>query len=367
MQMYNLILLVILISLINIVFFSKKGFSILLYWILLVLITVSMGIRFNVGLDYMTYFYTFRDSYDWFTYEPIYAMAQYLFRVTLRDFGVFTFFISITTMTFIHLSIINSTEDNNNRLLNLVIFSSTFYFTFMNLMRTGLSASILMFAFSYRFGINKGNKEKKIYLFYLLILVSGLIHYSVFFIAPILLILTRFRIKSRTFLILFAVTILFVKLGIIPSITKFVIQYFPRYSHYIHLPGVFGVNGPIFSVAIILEFLFLYTYLMGRKEKNEFKQDLVSIPSAGLLIKQLSLSTFLLNRVSIFLNLFILTLDFRSVDRSKRKTRLIFTVVMVVFILFNFTGNAYRNLESTNLRYESIFNEEYKKLMEGPK
>lgn len=151
---------------------------------ILLLICFS-GLRFDTGWDYKGYQYYYAaiipdggidehlaiwgDIY----FEPLFKLIMFISKYLGIDYYQFQFIVASISLLLISRSTINIVPDKK-LLFSLLLYSLSFLFLFMSTIRQGLAAAFLLYAISCYL------KNKNIIVFFVLIIVSSLFHYSAF-------------------------------------------------------------------------------------------------------------------------------------------------------------------------------------------
>lgn len=244
--------------------------------------TIMLCLRnVNVGIDTKNYFSTFSgviqsDSWSYKEYpetlEPLYFYSIKVLGTIIPSPYFVNIVFGILTMvafgTFIY-------RFSNDVVLSSMIFFSSFFFSTFNIMRQYLGIAFILYAIM---GAVRGKKIMAC----IMLLFGGLIHYSVLFFFPFLIILFIYKtnsVKKTVFLSIIAIA----SLSIMTYIIDIVITLIPKYSRFFEVSGNMDLRATDVSFAEvflwIIQFVLIISWIIKKYklQKQNMKEESVTI------------------------------------------------------------------------------------------
>lgn len=310
--------------------------------LLLLSISIAAGIRFNVGVDYMSYYEGFYTRFDKFGYELLYSLLQYYIKIWTNNFSFLTLIMSFLTSIFIHLGLKKRDITYKYYAIAILVYTSNIYFVFMNIMRTGLAAAILFYALCF---LNENRRK-----FLVLCLIASLFHYSALIAIPLMYFARKVKYSLLKFVGLVCISVLLVQSGLIVSAFKQVGALISEYARYTSMDKYFSLNPNPFSIGVFLNVIAFMLLLIVSKDT---KDEDVSLYMFGIIMNILSSATFLIDRVGIYFFIFSLAAIPKLISRTKNKELRVLSYMLVISVtLLMFVSNAFINAESLHLEYQ---------------
>jgi len=178
---------------------------------------VLIGLRDNVGTDYLSYNYIFEniDTNIWI--EPGYWILNKLINYAGYDFYVLNTLISIITFSFIFLRINDFKEKHLFFWFSLIFILSQSGYSFMvNGVRQSLAIAVFFYATRYI-----ESRQLKRYL--LFIIIGASFHFSILFLVPIYF-FSRLRLNFYLYLSIFSLSLIIMSLGIMDSLYSIILN-----------------------------------------------------------------------------------------------------------------------------------------------
>lgn len=333
------------------IFYKSQRIIKIFALLLMGFLTLMIGFRYDVGVDYKEYEYWFNFWFDNLSFkEPIWGIIIYLVRSLGGEFYLVTLLIALLTNMFIYLGLKVRNVTGIYLILAIFIYSTSFLFVSANIMRQGVAIAIFFYC---SFFITK--KEFWKYTFFMF-LASGF-HISILLLYPLYFI----KVKSfmiRTYFIAIIVSYILILSPIIPSLLSLVTK-IPYFSKYTNNEFIFNGDVKIFSLGVILKVVISILLLLVVSNQKDVKFNLeLNYYLIGVLLNIMSLYSFLIARVGIYFQVFeILMIPVLIRAIPNRKLRLFISFLIIIFmslLLFKIIISP----ESLNLEYKSIFNKE---------
>ncbi|AVK82732.1 hypothetical protein C3943_03755 [Lysinibacillus sp. B2A1] len=352
---------IMLIMLLFIVFFYflidkklKLGLSNIFAMLFFTFLTCLAGLRYGVGLDYFSY-------EDWFKYwdmsfssEWIYMFIMYIVKMANGEFYIITIIMAIVTNLFIYLGIKNWGVKGEYLFLSVLLYCSEHFLIYLNLMRQG--AAVAIFFYASKFIVTRSFKK---YLLFI-ILASGF-HYSAIFLL-VLYFLPNIRIKYKLYCTLLIVAILVTYLGITNEILNFIVKFTPysdKYYNHVYLQsGDIDWFSPVVLFRVVFSVILIYLSSFGYDSLKKISL-IITFYQIGIILNILSLSTFMFDRIGIYLRIFeiVIVPILMSLIKDKYLRQLLF-IFLFVFMLIVISNSLLINPDPSLLRYKSIFESE---------
>ncbi|MFC4409989.1 EpsG family protein [Chungangia koreensis] len=326
---------------------KSRILSELLGVLLLSFLTLMIGFRYGVGIDYFNYEADFNMRYNSFSYEPIYSLLMYFIKTQFDKFHYLTFVMVFLTNIFIYLGLKKKNIKGIYLVLAIFIYSSNTALIFMNLMRQGVAVAIFFYASNYI-------KERKLIKFIIFMLLGAGFHYSILLLLPLYFI-KDIKISINKYLVMVVLAYIFVYSGIAHIVFNFVAYRIPIYSHYYSLRGLFNEDVNILSLGVLLNIIFISLLMYFTKKEKKYQID-VNYYLIGTLINILAISSFMFDRIGIYLFIFGIAAIPKMIEHIPNKGKRMFFFILAVIVAFTFFAQSlFLNSETFRLEYKSIF------------
>ena len=312
------------------------------YFLSLIIISIIVGYRYNVGVDWDGYRIAFLDSGSLTFRENSFEFGYFIINKTMNLLGFsyqqLFFLINFITWYFIYKSI-------PNRLLFYFIFflfCSEFFFWSMNGIRQFTAISLLLFSIKYII-------DRKLIKYLLLLAVASLFHKTVFFLFPLYFIPYK-HLYNRTIMVgifcfsLFLANISQIVKVIEEGVSALAFLYNlqnPFLDRYFVARGGLVLEEDIALGAgyllIVLSNLFLLLMSRDIVEKNPSLKIYYFLFFLGAVIYNLSYSTLELTRLNQYFIIFkvhILTFTTYYFIHYSKKNFISYALVFLFFIIF---------------------------------
>lgn len=186
-------------------------------------IIIFVGIRYDVGADYLSYENIFKDSSDLGiaqVMEPGYLKLNQLVRYFSTNFAWFTTLVIFLQAFFIHLAI----KDFKYYTFALLIFITTVLGSIVNEMRQYIAVAIFFYSLKYIV-------DKSFFKYSIVILFAASFHYSAILLLPLYFFLNR-RLPYSYYPLLYILAIIAGMFGVFDRVFSTIMQY-TMYSAYL--------------------------------------------------------------------------------------------------------------------------------------
>lgn len=332
------------------VLISKNKTSNTMAIILLLFLTLMIGFRYDVGVDYKEYEIWFNEWFDNFNLrEPLWGVIIYGIKMLGGEFYLVTLLMAILTNTFLYLGLKKRNINGFYLFLAIFIFSSSYLFISANIMRQSVAISIFFYCSSFI-----KNRAFWKYTFYI-ILASGF-HISVILLYPLYFIKMK-KISIIGYSLMVVSCYILILSPVIPIMINIVATFLPYFGKYANNEAIFNSDVNIFSLGVLLKVIisWLLVLFVQKKQVEDLEFNLYLI---GVLMNILSLYTFLIGRIGIYFQVFeilMIPMMLKSVPNKKLRLLLGYFIILSItlFILQIIRGDGNLNLE-----YKSIFNKD---------
>jgi len=198
----NLYILIFLLIIATIPFFQSKKSKSIIIPVIIFILSVIVGVRYNVGTDYTTYVDIYNSSspitlssIETYQKEPLFWLLMAILKTLGSESPVFFFTtISLITSYNIYRTILNFKMELS--ILSILLYFCLFWLNHQtNTVRHGIMVSYVWLAFSY---ITVGNRKA----FFKYIIIGGLFHSLGFIFLPFIFFLNRTLNKKLLFILL---------------------------------------------------------------------------------------------------------------------------------------------------------------------
>lgn len=351
--MYSIYLWLILYSFFLVMVTKKnKVISEVLGIVIIFTLTIIIGFRYGVGVDYFAYEEAFHLYYNKFFFEPFYSFLNFYIKITVGKFYYVTFIMILITNIFIYLALKKRNISGIYLLLSLLIYSSNMALVFMNAMRQGVAVAIFLYASSFI-------KERKFKNYLILILIGAGFHFSILFMLPVYF-LNRINISIKRYIFYIIISYLFVYTLLAQKLINYISSLLPtRYSRYYNSEMFFLEEVNIFSIGVlikvVLSIVLLILIVKSNKKNNNYTME-TNFYMLGIIMTILSLSTFMFDRIGYFFYIFevlVIPLLIKEIENNQIR-HVLFLLTLSIAVLF-FIQNLFINAELLQLEYQSIF------------
>ena len=309
---------------------------ILLFYLSLLIISLYIGLRYNVGTDFYSYtklyykiIYLDLSSYLNLDLEIghyiICKISNLLFNESYGMMIIYAFF----TNFFVMKAIEKLTK--KNFWLSYLIYSLTFLPFACNGIRQGLSMSIILYAFSFF-------NDKKYLKFYLLVFLALLFHKTSIIIVPYSLIGIVFKKKGKDYKYYILITILILILLFSERIFNFTI--FSEYTSYLNYKSTAGILKALYKFPPVI-FAF-YSMIYKSNDSQKINRHFLAIfVLIGYFLMLIGFKLNYVDRVSLYFEQFIIFLIPNIIYDSNFKLN---KFVILMLSLIDYLGLFYVNI-----------------------
>lgn len=315
---------------------NQRKFNKVLFTIVLSIIVIFCGIRYDVGTDYMSYYnefigFKFNSFVDIIGYlenrELIPLIIRYISNNILHNEYIFFFITSLLVVGSIFLSIYK-----RKRYLpiaySLLMFLCLDLGASFNAVRQYMAIGLVTIAYFYM-------EKKEIKKFLLMVILAGLCHSSAYIILMVYPIsITKFNIDKiyKSLIIIITIITIFGYNSIIKLISS--IDIFSRYSRYLSNDIDIGVGLLLMNIPILLVLL-----LYGRKliKYNHSNKIYIFLFILGFLLKNLEYVAPFAGRIAWYFSIAqIFILPQLICIASDKLERFIFKLFIIGYAIFQF-------------------------------
>lgn len=350
--MYIFILMLSVISFLPILSLKNNNLSLFVSFFYLLILTLIFGLRYDVGVDYMSYKRYFDYSYDSFNSEIGFSILNYFVAVIGQPFYIVTLVMALLTNSFVFLGVWLSGLRGLYFHLSILLYVANFMMLSLNGMRQALAASIV-FAF-----IAFMSRLK--YLKFLLVCFSA----SMFHLSAIgfyFVIFFRGLLVRKEFIYVLFLFVLasFFSIFIFDfnRVLLFVVEYIPFYSaSYAEIISDFSSSSV--GLGVLLRFCFslvLFSIVFYYIESfSDIERIFVSFFLIGLIFNFLSVTNFMWGRVGMYFYIFEVLAIPIIISKIKGFNLKGIGVLAVSAYAFIFIVSLVLNTGENNLIYKSI-------------
>lgn len=234
-----------------------------LYYVLVLLPPVLFAtIRYNIGTDYMNYWYYYNGAGNYYSYEPLFRLLNVIARNVFHGFYGVLLLSALLTYGFLLASLVKL-KDHISISMALWVYYCYYYVASFNVMRQLIAVSIILYATVLL-------AENKKIIFVVLVIVASLFHTSAILTLVFLLLKQLQNVKVRHHMVLIfsgAVLLIFSGGVLLNSFGGFMGDYSKYLSHsngivsFAYLIDIL----PTFLVVAIPIFIYIYYYRSDRE------------------------------------------------------------------------------------------------------
>lgn len=315
---------------------SKIKYNLLFYFSLMI-VTLFIGLRYNVGTDFESYtkiYYKIINlnltSYFDYNIEIghyiICKIANILFDNSYGMMIIYAFFTNFFVMKAIE------KLTNKKYWLSYLIYGLTFLPFACNGIRQGLSMAIILYAFTFF-------NENKYIKFYLFILIAFLFHKSSIIIVPYSLIGMVFKNKDREYRYYILITLLIMALLFSESIFNFSI--FNEYISYLNYKSTAGILKAFYKFPPVI--FALYSLIYKSNDEQKINEHFLAVfVIIGYLLMLIGFKLNYVDRVSLYFEQFVIFLIPNIIYKSKYKfNKFAILIFSLIYYLILFYINIY--------------------------
>lgn len=333
-----------------------KNFEFLFFFILILFMTLFYGLRYNVGIDYMSYYNNAKFNL-W--NKPQHGTGE-LFEPGFRTLYFLGSFFELPSNTvfvlggfliyfFLFLGIKNYSESFP---LSLFIFFATgLYFFSFNEFRQFIAVCIVFYG--YRYCV-----EKKLLKWILIVLFAMLFHKSAFVVFP-MYIIAKIRLSRKSFNIIILITLIFKKIGMFEILCLFLSIIPGHYSEYaetltyLSKSGGSGLIGYLYLILLLLinnsKYRFYYF-------QSELLRPFVNILLFGSIFVNIFADIYMVVRLmEYFLITIVVVFPFYIKLSKQGMLSYIFSLSIIALYLANIVKYSFFSAPESLLAYQSIF------------
>lgn len=318
------------------------------YYLVLSILAIISGFRYNVGTDYSNYVFAFKKQNLIMFEKGFFYLNKIIFFFTTNSQILF-FLSSIIILTFMWKAIKNY---KLNPKISLFIYFTVYYIEQnFNLLRHGIAASIIFYAFSNQ------NKKK---IFFFIILASLFQKVSLVFI--IFLFFSNRRLsKLLIIMLIISLVVYFTKFNILKEINNlnFITNGYIKYKLKVYLenrtPESYGITFGIALRVLILIFIKPIISKFDRIKKY-YAIRAFNIVFSGIIL------TFLINNSGIFIQRIlnicfmfeIILISYASIIYKKKINLIIIVICCLFYYKIIFKMNSLETIQLTGNKFKYI-------------
>lgn len=325
--MYYLLLFFIAYILFILMLFPKYRENYLIFkivnMILILFLIYLVGFRYNVGTDYPTYEKWFHVWYKDITIEWIYTGLNFLIKENGGEFFHLTLLLAIISQVLVVIGFKKWNLSSKEISIALVLYISSYIFIFANGVRQGLAVLVFFIAAKYIV-------ERKFFKFLFILLIGVGFHKSIIIMLPFYFILHRIKLSFFVTFGLIVVTYFVVWSGLAVTILETLMAVTFYGDKYESNELLYTTSSSIISLGVMLKVIILLVLLYFVRKENIQYHLVINFYIIGTIIRILSLSTHLYNRVGWYFQFFeILAAILILKEISNRKVK----IVLLIFVL----------------------------------
>lgn len=318
-------------------------------FIVLLIMTIIYGIRYNVGIDYLSYERIYINQNEWYHLEFLFDLTSKIFKFFNAPFWVYSTFLGF--IIFYLLYLIGKDLDIGYEQIMLYFILTGQLFASFNLVRQTVSAVIVLFAFRYI------NYKNNLYKYVICVVIASFFHTTAIILIP-LYFMRNYQLNLRRIVIFIILGLGLYYCDAVNYIMRLIQLIVPdKYIHY--LGGVYDFNtnpgiGVLFYIVVVI--------ILGLKiEKKESKYyPYIATYILGYSIFLFTLSSFIINRLLAYCYISLVPVLPYLVMKSRRKgdllTLIYIGIVFVFMIMFAAMIFDIYGADTNNLMYKTVFN-----------
>lgn len=324
-----------------------------IFTLLVTLLIIFLGIRYQVGNDYKTYydnylginFNTFYNSSVTTAKEPLYLLSNYIF-----SFEFLIFFYGFLSIFLLRKAIVFFSYPQFFVLTLLVYYG--FYFIIFNvhLIRQGLAIAIVIYSYIYLY-----KKQYKIYV--LLVLIAFLFHTSAIFCLPFGFFFKKnIKLKTQVIILIFSL-IIAVNSVIFTTFFYSVGRNIPILSGYLDVYRVAEVTNYGISTGMILDICLLIFFMFNINKLSPKERFLYNIFFISVILSLLLIINPAALRLAYYFritNIFLLPFLYKFV-KLKMFPLLIVIALSATYLITSFSSVGEYGRGDRNLHFKTIF------------
>lgn len=350
------IYLIVLILVVALSALAEKKTNILYSIVVAIPLIIVSGIRWNVGTDFGTYYYTFNkilsfpfsilisNSYgDFIPFERGFSILVWIIGVISKEPQVVIFFISVFNVGMV---IYCLKKYSKSFTLSVYLYITMMvYFSAFNGMRQWIASIILFWAIKYIWNDN-------FIKYFICVILASTIHISALIMIPVYFIVKERPFGRKIFIIIILLIVVSMRLDSI--LDKFEnITSGTRYESYTTInnedDGVNIFRVLVAFIPIIMSFMYYMNY------KNDKKMNiLINFAMMNFLVLCLATKSTYISRFSMYFEIYNLLLYPKFINGLKKGQRSLFcTLVVICFFAYMCM---LLPVDSNLLPYKTIFN-----------
>lgn len=356
--MYIIILITLILSMIFFDYIKKLNEKKIIIAIFFGGLAIISGIRYNVGIDYMSYFNLFQinpyknNLLEAFP-EYIYWGINSIIKEIGGEFYWVTLIMASITNYFVYKGIKIRKLELNYILLSILIFISGFWLSSFNIMRQCVSVAIFFYASIFI-------KEKRLIKYIIYIILATGFHKSSLLLIPLYFI-SSVNINIQTYILLIITAYGIVIGNFSQKILSYLANYLPGYQSYMYSKNIFTDDVNIFAFGVLANIIISLFILVFTEKKidNNFKIE-KNYYMYGCIINILSISTFMYDRIGIYFRIFeilIIPLGI-SLVKNKKDKQIIALIIISCFVILYIKSTLGAN-PSTLITYRTFWNNSF--------
>jgi len=348
----------------------NKKYSFLYLWLSILLFSLVFGMRYGVGIDYLSYLDYYINPYAYYGKSIGMEVGFDFVSKLLYNQGLhFVFFFGL--IAFAQIGFFLFGLKKIPIVLPFVFFclmtSGILLGGFMNVMRQ--SISFTMFVYSIQFIVNKNFVK---YLF--CILCASLIHFSAIILIPFYLLAyinVDFTKKINIQIILYILSIIVSKIGVFDYIIEFLSKnlFLNQYERTLSIMADTQTTNLVFNIDFILRNIVIVIIIIYSDKLKIFFQDksfvlIYQLFFIGVLLNQIFSGSMSLNRINMyFYNYFPVVSGFAICffylsRKSSLKYRNLYLFISAIFILLFMKDMYAASLSKSTSKYVFYFEQE---------
>lgn len=351
--MYYLILFLIAYILFILLIFQKYQQNNFIFKVInlifIVFLILLIGFRYNVGTDYSTYEIWFHMWYEDITIEWIYTGLNYLIKVNGGEFYHLTLLLAIISQTLLIIGLKRWGLSSKEISIALIIYTTSFVFIFANGVRQGLAVLVFLIAARYIF-------DRNFLKFFALIMLGIGFHKSIILVLPFYFLLYKIKLNFVFTILSIIIAYILVWNGQALKILELFLSFSFYDDKYMNDTLIYTTSSSIFSLGVLLKTVLLIVLMFFVKNKNLEYKLVINFYIIGTIIRILSLSTHLYNRVGWYFQIFELLaaiVILREVSNKKIKMLLLSLIIIInVGLMFK---SVILDGEINDFLYKSVF------------